>query len=204
LAPSKAKELKVTTGDLVVLVGRRRRAALARVQIAKGNKKSVGAVSANMAANLRLRSDDKVKIIAYHSMQTTNDNDTDTTSEDSSKTRSGDLLLLRHLTEAPSVVQSVTLAPLEDSLKQLESSEGGDELSEDEIRDRFVRPYMEECEGALIKKGHTLTLRDEQDKKLEFVVTHVGLEGEEEDKSKKEDFGKYMNRNMREEYECCC
>jgi hypothetical protein len=166
ISSSKAKELGVSNGDIVFLVGRRRKASFGRVKVTTKGKKCTCQISANLAANLRLRQDDKVKIVAMHD-------------EEDIGERSGDLMLLKHR-KAP-VVQSVTLSPLEDSLKQLEASEGGDELSEDEIMERFVRPYTEDCDGAVVKKGHTLALRDDNNKKLEFIVTHVGLDGDSDE-----------------------
>jgi hypothetical protein len=61
----------------------------------------------------------------------------------------------------------------------LESSEGGDEISDDEIMQRFVTPYTElgDDATALIKRGHVVKMTDDNGKSLEFVVTHVELEG---------------------------
>jgi len=81
----------------------------------------------------------------------------------------------------PPKVKAVTFSPLEDSLRTLEGSEGGDELSDGEVLDRFVRPYTESDEKAMVKKGHVLLLRDENGKMLEFVVTHVGLGDKDEE-----------------------
>lgn len=145
-------------------MGRRRRAAYATVSVAKQKKTNCG-VSKNLATNLRLRTGDKVKVVPL----------VGETSADTE--RSGDMILMQCST--PPEVMSVTLSPVEDSLKSLEASEGGDEIAEDEINARFVAPYMEE-RGGMVKRGHLLTLGDENGKKLEFIVTDVALEGEEE------------------------
>jgi transitional endoplasmic reticulum ATPase len=160
IAPTKAKELGVKTGDIVVIVGRRRRAAYARVAVAKG-KKAVCTISENLASNLRLRKGDKVKV------ETLSD-------EISDEIRTGDMVLMKRST-APKAA-SVTFSPVLDSLSALEAGEGGDELSDEEILSRFVTPYLET--NALLKKGHVLTLRDESNKKLELVITHMEIEDE--------------------------
>lgn len=142
-----------------MLIGRRRRAAYATVVTKKG-KKSSCALSANLAANLRLRQDDKVKVAPL------SDGSDD-------EARSGDLLLLQQGT--PSSVSAVTFSPIQDSLQQLQASEGGDEIPDEEIHERFVAPYTDGSEGALVKEDHVLTLQDENGKSLEFIVTHVAL-----------------------------
>ena len=175
IAPSKAKELGVSAGDVVVMIGRRRKASYARVAIAnKKTPKSRCQIPVNMAKNLRLRNDDKVKLVVLEKVK-----DADEAEEDKDS-RSGDLLLLTN-EEVPKV-SSLTFSPIEDSLRNLESGEGGDELSEDEIRDRFVDPYVQNKDGALVKKGNLLILQDENGKQLEFMVSEVSLEGDEENK----------------------
>jgi translation initiation factor IF-1 len=162
LSPSKAKELKVSSGDAVVLIGRRRRATYGRVQIEKGKKGSC-TLSSNLATNLRLRQDDMVKVVPLHAA-------------DHEESRSGDLVLLQ--AKEPPKVKAVTFAPVEDSLKQLESAEGGDEIAEEELQARFVQPYVDNPQQAMVKKGHLLMLRDENNKALEFMVTHIDTEND--------------------------
>ena len=91
--------------------------------------------------------------------------------------RSGDMMLLQ-VSDAPQVM-TVTFSPIEDSLKSLENAEGGDEIPDEELEQRFVTPYLDE-KGAMVKAGHAITLVDENGKKLEFMVSEVVLEGEEE------------------------
>jgi len=188
LSASKAKELGVSAGDVVVLVGRRRHAAYGKVAIDKkaassgggGKHKSVNSainMSQNMAANLRLRQDDKVKVEPLQ------------TGKEEAGDRSGDLLLVQ---QQPVNVASVTLSPVEDSLNALVSSEGGDMIDDSEIQERFVAPYLEiknEGNAAFLKQKHLLTLRDENGKRLEFYVTRVTLEGTEEDEDEDETEG---------------
>jgi len=182
LSASKAKELGVSTGDVVVLIGRRRHAAYATVSIAakdnKGKKNSCS-VSQNMAANLRLRQDDAVKVALIEKDET-----------DSVGERSGDLRLLQ---QQPCAIATVTLSPVQDSLQDLAASEGGDVLDDDEIMARFVAPYLETSSlSALLKRNHLLTLRDANHKRLEFYVSHVALEKKDdrdEEEAAEEDMG---------------
>jgi translation initiation factor IF-1 len=161
LSPAKAKELNFKEGDVIMVIGRRRRATYARVHVHKG-KTSTCVVSANLAMNLRLRNGDKVKVASL-------------TSDEDEEHKTGDMILFQ---SSPKQVTSVTFSPVEDSLASLESSEGGDEISDDEIMKRFVNPYLNLDNGtALIKKGHILKMTDDNGKNLEFIVTHVELEG---------------------------
>ena len=153
------------------MVGRRRHAAYGKVAIG-GDKKTTCSMSKNMAANLRLRQDDKVKVEPIRS--------------DEDGERSGDLILLE---KQPDTIVSVTLSPLEDSLNGLVAAEGGDMLEDSEIQARFVAPYLEGGD-ALLKKDHLLALRDENGKKLEFYVTQMILEGEDEE-TKEEEAGMF-------------
>jgi monoamine oxidase len=121
-------------------------------------------ISENLATNLRVRQDDKIKVVPLSS------DDEGVLGE-----RSADLLLLTH---PPAAATAVTFAPVEDSWNNLVSGEGGDNISDEEVMERFVKPFLEE-RGAVLKKGHTLKLRDENGKLLEMIVTHMDLEGEE-------------------------
>jgi transitional endoplasmic reticulum ATPase len=167
--PNKAKELNVKTGDAVVVIGRRRRATFARVSTGGSKKKASSCVvSGNLASNLRLRNGDKLKVIPLVSSSSLEE-----------EKRSGDMLLLEH--SQPPKISSITLSPVEDSLALLEASEGGDELSDEEIMSRFITPYLntESGDKSLLKKGLLLKLHDDNRKTLEFVVSHVELEGQQ-------------------------
>ncbi|KAL7493981.1 hypothetical protein ACHAWT_002786 [Skeletonema menzelii] len=163
ISPSKAKELGVKSGEVVGIIGRRRRASYAVVNVAKGSKGAVQ-LSFNLATNLRVRSTDKVKVVPLE--------------EDSAEVNSGDMALL---TTQPSVAHSVTFSPVKDSLHSLELSEGGDEIAEEELIERFVKPYLDVDGPAVLKQGHTITLRDDNNKSLEFTVTHLDTEGDADD-----------------------
>jgi hypothetical protein len=91
--------------------------------------------------------------------------------------RSGDMELL--MQDAP-IVSSVTYSPIEDSLNSLIASEGGDEIGDEELMDRFLTPYLNLEDGVQViaKEGNVLTIRDENGKSLDFMVSHVD-DGEE-------------------------
>lgn len=171
ISREKAKELGVSKGDVVLVIGRRRKATYALVTVKKA-KKSICRVSANMAKNLRLRNEDKLKVIPLGSEE--------------DQPRSGDMVLLKYTT--PPRVSSVTLSPIEDSLVALEAREGGDELSDDELMERFVTPYMSLSDtSAPIKKNNVLILKDDNGRTLEFLVTGVELQDDSDSKLEDED-----------------
>jgi hypothetical protein len=120
-------------------------------------------ISQNMAYNLRLRQEDKVKLVVLEK----------SFEEESASERSGDLLLLQR---QPSPIPSITFSPVEDSLVALTALEGGDTIADVEIQARFVTPYLEGCENAVLKKGHLLVLRDGSGKRLEFYISHIATE----------------------------
>eukprot|EP00585_Thalassiosira_rotula_P009725 CAMPEP_0196151124 /NCGR_PEP_ID=MMETSP0910-20130528/33084_1 /TAXON_ID=49265 /ORGANISM="Thalassiosira rotula, Strain GSO102" /LENGTH=907 /DNA_ID=CAMNT_0041414425 /DNA_START=158 /DNA_END=2881 /DNA_ORIENTATION=+ len=168
ISPNKAKELKVKTGDVVAIVGRRRRASYARVAVAKMSFDKVK-LRQNLATNLRVRDTDKVKIVTLDGRE-----------EDEESYSTGDMALLN---SHPSVAHSVTFSPVKDSLHSLELSEGGDELSEEEIVERFLTPYLnvEDAGEVIVKAGHTLVLMDANGRSLEFTVSHLDMDGDESD-----------------------
>lgn len=174
LSAKKAAELNLKQNDIVVVIGRRRHATYGMVQITGGKStaKTVCGISPNLAANLRLRQDDKLKVEPLH---------TNESSETEADARSGDLVLIQ---SAPRPMASVTFSPLEDSLEHLVKLEGGDSIPDEELQARFIVPYLEGAEqGALLKQDHLLTLTDENGQQLEWYVSHVELEGEESDTS---------------------
>ena len=85
------------------------------------------------------------------------------------------------LSSLPSVASSVTLSPVEDSLNSLIASEGGDDVPDSELSERFVTPYLNLEEGAagaiVMKVGHVLAIRDDNGRTLEFMVTHMETDG---------------------------
>jgi len=161
ISPSKAKELGLKSGDMVAVVGRRRRATYGRINVSK-SKSSVCTISVNLAKNLRLRKGDKAKIVPL-------------TGKEEEGTHSGDMVLL-DTTEPPKIV-SVTVAPIEDSLNTLAAMEGGDEIPEEDLTSRFITPYFE-SNNAILKRGQILELTDANGRRLEMLVTEVSLEGE--------------------------
>ncbi len=157
------------------VIGRRRRASYAVVAVSKNPNAAVG-LSHNLATNLRVRDTDKVKIVPLGR------------EEGFSEATNGDTALLA---SKPSVASSVTFSPVRDSLHSLELSEGGDELSEEEISSRFVKPYLDGEGVVVLKRGHTLILRDANGRTLEFTVTHLGV-GEEEEKAEEDGETMYL------------
>jgi len=176
LSPKKAKELGVSNGDIIVAVGRRRRASYTIVSIVKKQKNSSFSscsLSYNLANNLRLRDGDKVKVSPLQSELPTED-------------RSGDILLLSQM---PQVVMSVTFSPIEDSLNSLVASEGGDEIEDEELMERFIEPYLniEDSDDIIVKEGNVIAIKDENGKTVDFLVTNVESNEEREKDGEDED-----------------
>ena len=85
------------------------------------------------------------------------------------------------LTKDAEVVSSVTYSPIEDSLNNLVNSEGGDEIEDEELMERFIEPYLnlEDDGGSVVaKSGSVVTMKDENGKTLDFMISHVD-DGEE-------------------------
>eukprot|EP00567_Pseudictyota_dubia_P004575 CAMPEP_0197441318 /NCGR_PEP_ID=MMETSP1175-20131217/7612_1 /TAXON_ID=1003142 /ORGANISM="Triceratium dubium, Strain CCMP147" /LENGTH=924 /DNA_ID=CAMNT_0042971573 /DNA_START=69 /DNA_END=2843 /DNA_ORIENTATION=+ len=175
LSSKKALELGVRSGDVVGIIGRRRRASYATVVVKKKGAASSCQIGHNLSQNLRVRDGDKVKVVPLGE-------DADAEGE-----RSGDMTLL---TKQPAVAAAVTLSPIEDSLNQLSASEGGDEIPDEELEERFVSPYLnlEEARKSIVMKvGHVLAIKDENGKTLEFMVTRMEVEGAEEEEEDEEE-----------------
>lgn len=169
ISPSKAKELKVSTGDTIAIIGKRRRASYAKVSVQKMKSGSVK-MSNNLASNLRVRDTDKVKIVPLH----------DTVSSGGEENEHESYSLGDQPT---AVAAAVTFSPVKDSLHSLELREGGDELSEEELSERFLLPYLNLEDGGevILKEGHTLELKDENGLMLEFTVGHLDMVGDDEE-----------------------
>ena len=180
ISSSKAKELNVKNGEIVAIIGRRRRVSYGTVQVSKMKNGSVK-LSNNLANNLRVLDTDKVKIVPLNS----NENEGEENESESYT-----------LGNPPSdIAHSVTFAPIRDSLHTLELKErGGDEFSDEEISERFVVPYlnMDEDDGndgnsvVVLREGHTLVLKDDNGVSLEFMVSHLDLVGDDDDSENEE------------------
>ena len=155
------------------------------------NKNNACTISANLAKNLSLRQDDKLKVIPFlqpEQQEKSEDDEAVSYHHQRRHRRSGDLQLVHQA--KPATVQSVTLSPIQDSLISLQAQEtAGDDIPDEELQARFVQPYLlddhnssKKKKAAVIKQGHILTLRDENGKQLEFVVSHVELAKEEDAK----------------------
>jgi len=184
ISSSKAKELNIKNGEIVAIIGRRRRVSYGTVQISKMKNGSVK-LSNNLATNLRVMDTDKVKIVPLN----TSDNGEENESESYT------------LGNPPSdIAHSVTFAPMRDSLHTLELKErGGDEFSDEEISERFVVPYLNMDEdgdgnGVVLREGHTLVLKDDNGVSLEFMVSHLDLVGDdsENEESVVAESGKFL------------
>ena len=175
ISSKKAKELKVKAGQIVGVIGRRRRATYASVQTKK-MPSDAAEISRNMGINLRVRDADKLKIVKLGSEETDGE-------------ASGDMALLA---AKPSTAESVTLSPIEDSYNELVATEGGDDISDEEIMERFVAPYLDlddDEKTTLLKKGHVLTLKDGNNRSLDFLVTNLECNGAVEDDEEDADEG---------------
>ena len=138
ISSSKAKELQIQSGELVAIIGKRRRASYAKVHVLpKGAAASndEAKVSRNLATNLRLRSMDKVKVVPLLS-SSSEDNDDDEEECESKAYNMGN--------KPTSIASSITFHPLKDSLTSLDHKEGGggDGLSDEEVLERFITPYL--------------------------------------------------------------
>ena len=159
------------------VIGRRRRASYATVQNKKVSSGSAE-ISRTLGANLRIRDGDKIKIVKLGS---------DETDEEAT----GDMRLMA---SQPSTAESVTLSPIEDSYNELVATEGGDDISDEEIMERFVSPYLDLEDGentVLLKKGHVLTLRDDNGRSLDFLVTNIEVDGTGNDEEEADE-GKHI------------
>lgn len=180
ISPAKAKELSLSSKDVVAIIGRRRTASIANVSISK-RAKSAGEciISKNLAKNLRIRDMDKIKVVPIGK---------DLDEEESE--RSGDLVLVNSKSRPP-VAASITLSPIEDSLARLQSIElDGDEMDEEEIMERFVTPYLnlEEDSGkVMFKKGNVLSIADANGVFLDFKVNDIEIENEDAETKEDED-----------------
>ncbi len=172
MSKAKARELKIETGDIVGIIGRRRRVSYAVVNVSKSARKDECTIGKTLATNIRVHDGDTVKVVTLGQ------------EEHADVYGSGDMQLLAIPSRRPKRVLSVTLAPLSDSLSALEQAEtNGDNIPDEEIERRFLKPYYES--GGVVKLGHILLMVDENGKKLEFQVTHVELEAGDEDLQKK-------------------
>ena len=85
------------------------------------------------------------------------------------------------LTKNAEVVVSATYSPVEDSLNSLINSEGGDEIEDEELMERFVTPYLnieDDAGSVIVKEGSVITMKDENGKSLDFITSYVD-DGEE-------------------------
>lgn len=163
----KAKELGVSNGEAVAVIGRRRSVTYGRVEVSKSKKKNASStctLSENLAKHLRVRKGDKVKVVTLQGGSDTKDEGS----------HSGDLVLI-DTNEVPTLA-SLTFSPIDDSLLSLELIEGGDTIPDDQILQRFIQPYLYDSYG-LLKLNQVLTLVDDKGRKLDFLISHMLVKG---------------------------
>lgn len=169
ISPKKAKELKVSNGDVVAIIGKRRRASYGIISIQKMSS-AKASISYNTANNLRLRDDDKLKVVPIIE------------GAEAKEERSGDMVLLA---QSPVVASSITFSPVEDSYNSLIASEGGDDIEDEELKERFIDTFLnleEDGDSIVAKEGNIISIRDENGKELDFIVSHIsGSDDEEEE-----------------------
>jgi hypothetical protein len=179
ISQAKASELKLKDGDLVAVIGKRRRASYARVDVAPrrggGMARGVAKIGRNLASNLRVRDDERLRIVTLDGLPV-----------DVEGGEGGDGNGSYGLGPRPTnAASSVTFHPLRDS-----SSYDADEMSDEMLADRFVRPYLEggeEVDGvALLRQGHVLSIADEGGVVMEFTVGHVDVDGKDDDDNEKD------------------
>lgn len=135
-----------------------------------------------MATNLRLREGDKLKIVSIEE------------GVEKKEERSGDMVLLA---QNPIVASSVTFSPVEDSYNTFVASEGGDDIEDEELQERFVNNYLNVEEGAdeiIMKEGSVITMVDENGKQLDFIVSHISADDGDEDE---EESGTWSSMTIR-------
>ena len=132
-------------------------------------RQSKASISYNTASNLRLRDGDKLKVVPIKE------------GAGAKEERSGDMQLLA---KTPEVVSSITFSPVEDSYNSLVASEGGDDIEDEELKERFIDNYMnleEDGDSIVAKEGNVICMRDENGKELDFIVSHIGESDDEEE-----------------------
>jgi len=165
ITKSKAKELKLKSNDIVSIVGRRRSVTMASVAILPKSKETQKCqISKTLAKNIQIRESDSLKIVPFSSEEEY---------EEGLPERSGDYLLLNH-NKNPNVATDVRLSPIAESLASLNE----DDIDDDELADRFITPYIEGEGNIIWKKGHVLTMKDENHKSLEFLIVDILFEDE--------------------------
>jgi len=177
ITKSKAKELKLKSNDIVSVVGRRRSVTMANIAILPKSKEAQKCqISKILAKNIQIRESDSLKIVPFSSSEEESD--------EGLPERSGDYLLLNQ-NKKPNVATDVRLSPIKESLAALNE----DDIDDDELTDRFITPYIEGEGNIIWKKGHVLTMKDENLKSLEFLIVDISFEDESDSKAEEEEAG---------------
>ena len=193
ITQSKARELRLRQGDLAAIMGKRRRCAYVKVNILQTDRttttKSSSAViiGRNLANNLRIRNDDKVRIISVNEIEENENED--------QQRQNGSY----GLGKRPTIVaKTVTFRPIKDTM-----SNDDDDVSNEELISRFISPYLEssstddvvndenESVMAIMKEGHVLSLTDDNGNVMEFTIGKLDVDHDEnnEDDEEKDETG---------------
>lgn len=194
ITQSKAHELQLHQGDLVAIIGKRRRCAYVKVNILTDKttttKLSSVKIGRNLANNLHIRNDDKVRLISINEIEENEAQQQQQQQKESSTTGSGSY----GLGKRPTIVAKiVTLHPIKDTMSNVDD----DDVSDEELISRFITPYLDSStddvdndeDVAIMKEGHVLTLTDENGSVMEFTIGKLDIDHDENDDDEKDETG---------------
>jgi hypothetical protein len=207
ITQSKAKELQLHQGDLVAIIGKRRRCAYVKVNILTTNKttttgmipKSSSSIQLgrNLANNLHIRNDDKVRILSINEIEQQQEEEDQRQQESTTSSSSGSYGLGKRPTN---VAKTITLHPIKDTLSNVNNDD--EEVSDEELIVRFITPYLDSSSTtdfininndennenvAIMKEGHVLTLTDENGIVMEFTIGKLDIHDDNEDDNDEKD-----------------
>lgn len=202
IAQSKARELRLRQGELVGIMGKRRRCAYVKVNILQTDRtttttttttssSSAVIIGRNLANNLRIRNDDKVRIISVNEIEENENED--------QQQQNGSY----GLGKRPTIVaKTVTFHPIKDTMSN-NVDDYDDDVSNEELISRFITPYLESSSAddvdndenenvmAIMKEGHVLSLTDDNGNVMEFTIGKLDVDHDEnnEDDEEKDETG---------------
>ena len=198
ITQSKARELQLHQGELVAIIGKRRRCAYVKVNILTDmtttttTKSSSVIIGRNLANNLHIRNDDKVRIISVNEIEE-NDEDRQQRRNESSSTTTGSGSY--GLGKRPTIVaKTVTFHPIKDTMSN-NVDDYDDDVSNEELISRFITPYLDYSSAvdvdtdenvAIMKEGHVLSLTDENGSVMEFTIGKLDIDHDENDEDDEE------------------
>ena len=195
ITQSKARELQLHQDELVAIIGKRRRCAYVKVNILQTDrttttttKSSSVIIGRNLANNLHIRNDDKVRIISVNEIEENNEDRQQRRNESSSTTTGSGSY---GLGKRPTIVaKTVTFHPIKDTMSNVDD----DDVSNEELISRFITPYLESStvdvdtdeNVAIMKEGHVLSLTDENGSVMEFTIGKLDIDHDENDEDDEE------------------